>query len=291
MVVWKSGNAERDDHPTARRDDFLFECGLLIREAERLQTLALIQSPDAGKTLRVVPHPPPRQRPAWPAELNEAVEVALAAQQVRPPDGVTWADWSRVLAVRQAEANRPVTALRQLGPQLAPHEVLVTVDEILTRQPAPHHFWELRTARLTTSQGYRYVSGSGPDFLQQLLVMVLLALGSQSSLLLIADGARWIRAFFTDTLAIVADKSMILDWYHLLQKCREFCGHIADTPAAQADLRRRVSRRLWHGKVESALHLLEHYGSHTLDTQALDRFIAYLQVRHAFLPNYRQRRI
>ncbi len=177
-----------------------------------------------------------------------------------------------MLAVRQAEASRPVAELRHLGPQLAPDEVLVTVDEVLTRQAASHHFWELRTARLTTSQGYRYVSDSGPAFLQQLLAMVLLTLGAQPSLLLIADGAHWIRVFFTETLAGVADKQMILDWYHLRQKCRDVCRHIATTPAAQADLSRRLARRLWHGKVDSTLRLLERYRSHTLDPQALDRF-------------------
>jgi hypothetical protein len=219
------------------------------------------------------------------------VEQALAAHQVRPPDGVSWADWSRVLAVRQAEASRSVAELRQLGPQLAPNEVLLTVDEVLTRQAAPHHFWELRTARLTTSHGYRYVSGSGPTFLQQLLAMVLLALGTQFSLLLIADGARWIRDFFTQLLALVADKHMILDWYHLRQKCREVCRCIASTPDAQADLLHRLSRRLWQGKVDSALRLLQAYRSQALDPRARDRFIAYLLARQLFLPTYRQRRI
>ncbi len=181
--------------------------------------------------------------------------------------------------------------LRQLGPQLAANQVLVTVDEVLTRQPTPHHFWELRTARLTTPQGYRYISRSGPTILQQLLAMVLLALGTQCSLLLIADGARWIRDFFTQLLAVVANKQMILDWYHLRQKCRDVCRRIAATPAAVADLLRRLSRRLWQGKLDSALRLLERYRSQALDSLALDRFTAYLQARQPFLPNYRQRRI
>jgi hypothetical protein len=289
LLGWQTQDAEVLSDTTLRR--LVRKHGQLIREAEQLETLALTQQPEAGKTLQVVPHPPARRRPVWPAELNEAVEQALGAEQVRPPDGVSWADWSRVLAVRQVEASRPVAELRQLRPQLAPNEVLVTVDEVLTRQPAPHHFWELRTARVTALQGYRYVSGSGPTFLQQLLAMVLLALGTQFCLLFIADGARWIRDFFTKRLAVVAAKQMILDWYHLRQKCREFCRLIAATRDAQADLLRRLSRRLWNGKLDSALRLLEHYRLQALDSLALDRFIAYLQARQPFLPNYRQRRI
>jgi hypothetical protein len=58
--------------------------------------------------------------------------------------------------------------------------VLVTVDEVLTRKPQPHRLWELRTAREVTADGFRYLSGVGAPFLQQVLVMVLLALGATS---------------------------------------------------------------------------------------------------------------
>src|SRR5262249_39418506 len=154
-------------------------------------------------------------------ELNAAVDAALADAHVRPPVGVSWADWERVQAARRADTTRPVEDLRQLGPALEADQVLVTVDEVLTRKPEPHRFWELRTARIVTAEGYRYVSGLGASFLQHLLVMVLLALSTHQSLLLIADGARWIRAFFTETLAQIPTRTMILDWYHLAQKCLE----------------------------------------------------------------------
>jgi hypothetical protein len=41
-----------------------------------------------------------------------------------------------------------------------------------------------------TTRGYCYLSGIGAVFLQQLRVVVLLALGALGALLLIADGAR-----------------------------------------------------------------------------------------------------
>ena len=42
--------------------------------------------------------------------------------------------------------------------------MLVTVDAVLTRQAEPHHFWEVRTARIVTVDGYRYLSGVGRRF-------------------------------------------------------------------------------------------------------------------------------
>ena len=51
----------------------------------------------------------------------------------------------------------------------------------------------------------------GETFIQQLRLVVLLALGVSGSLLLIAAGVGWIRTFFTETLARIRDKAKILE--------------------------------------------------------------------------------
>jgi hypothetical protein len=113
--------------------------GQVIRLAEQEELAALLQHDDlATMALHVVPHQQPRRRAGWPAALNVAVDTALAAEQVRPPNGISWADWERVLAARRADTTRTVDDLRQLGPQLEANQVLLTVDEVLTRKPEPH---------------------------------------------------------------------------------------------------------------------------------------------------------
>ena len=97
----------------------------------------------------------------------------LAHEQLRPPDGVSWADWERVLAARRAEVASPIEDLRHLGPELETEQVLLTVDEVLTRRQALGEFLELRTARIMTEHGYRYLSGIGTAFLRRLHVAVL----------------------------------------------------------------------------------------------------------------------
>jgi hypothetical protein len=207
--------------------------GQIIRQAEQLEVTALATWDDlATLDLNLVPHGQMRRRAGWPAELNAAVDAALVSDQVRPPEGVSWADWDRVLAARRAEAC-PVEELRHLGPELEPEQVLLTVDEVLTRRPEVGHFLELRTARLMTATGYRYLSGVGARFLLRPQVAVFLCLGPLSSLLLIADGARWIRSFFTETLAMITDKTMLLDWHHLQQKCLELSSRICRGAAAK----------------------------------------------------------
>jgi hypothetical protein len=266
--------------------------GQIIRQAEQAEVAALTTRDGlATLDLTLVPHAQPRRRAGWPEALNAAVDAALAREQVRPPDGVSWADWERVLATRRAEATWPVEDLRHLGPELEPSQVLLTVDEVLTRRPEPGHFLELRTARIMTEQGYRYLSGMGAAFLPRLQVAVLLCLGPLNALLLIADGARWIRTFFTETLAALTDKRMILDGHHLKQKCLDLSSRICRGKAAKAQFLRRLYRRLWRGDVPGAIAVLEAERPQAKNAAKLDELIAYLQARGAWIPNYRQRRI
>ncbi|HSH79269.1 MAG TPA: UPF0236 family protein [Herpetosiphonaceae bacterium] len=111
------------------------------------------------------------------------------------------------------------------------------------------------------------------------------------SLLLISDGARWIRRFFSDTLAALTAKTMILDWHHLKQKCLELSSRICRGRLAKAHFLRRLYRRLWRGDVPGALAVLEAERPETKNEAKLDELIGYLQAREPWIPNYRQRRI
>ena len=42
-------------------------------------------------------------------------DAALTREQVRPLEGVSWADWERVLAARRADVPPPLETLRHLG--------------------------------------------------------------------------------------------------------------------------------------------------------------------------------
>ncbi len=120
---------------------------------------------------------------------------------------------------------------------------------------------------------------------------MFLGLGPLSALLLIADGARWIRSFFTATCATLSDKTMRLDWQHLKQKCYDLSSRICRGKLAKGQFLRRLYRRLWRGDVPGALAVLEAHRSETKNQAKLDELMGYLQARQAWIPNYRQRRI
>ena len=109
--------------------------------------------------------------------------------------------------------------------------------------------------------------------------------------MLIADGARWIRSFFSDILNAVTHKAMILDWHHLHQKCLELGSRICRSKAAKGQLLRRLYRRLWRGDVPGAVMVLEAQRCEARNEAKLDELIGYLRARAPWIPNYRQRRI
>jgi hypothetical protein len=222
--------------------------------------------------------------------LTAAVELALALEQPRPPEGVSWADWERVVAARRAEPDCPAARLRQLGPQLAPGEVLLLLDEVLAPARQRRHFQEVRTGRITTAAGTRYLSGVGAAFLAHVRTLVRLCLGRERPLLLIAHGARWIRNFFQEHLAALPGATMLLDWYHLQHKCADLGSRVCRSRPAKAQFLRRLYRRLWAGEVPGAIRFLEAYRPAAKNEAGLDTLINYLQARQAWIPNYRQRR-
>ena len=77
------------------------------------------------------------------ADCPTAASVLSGAQTAWPvycgarmsPEGLSWCDWERVRAARAEDATRSVTALRRLGPEVAPGQMLLVLDEVLT--PAP----------------------------------------------------------------------------------------------------------------------------------------------------------
>jgi hypothetical protein len=271
------------------------EHGQIVRKAEVAEAEMLIarfkQADSEAPTPRLVlPTRTPHRRPGWPAELSASVEEALIASSSAPPKGVSHADWERVLCARREEANSSVPALRLLGPQVTEDEVVVGVDEVLTRRPEKHRFNELRTARVLTARGGRYLSGTGASFLLVLTAYVLLCAGTNRSVLVLADGARWIRNWFFEISSNLRSCQLLLDWYHLRKKCHELGSMICRGRKAKAQLLRPVLRALWTGQFPTALSLLDAYRSEAKNVEKLDELLQYLRDRQPFLPHYAERR-
>lgn len=270
--------------------------GAALRAAEAAEVARWAADPKRSQCVpQWVPATPPRRRAAWLPALEAAVTAALAAASPTPPEGVTRADWERLLEVRREEAAAaqpaaPVGALRRLGPRVAPGQVVVSPDEVLVRRPQRRTWLELRTARVATAAGYRYLSGTGEAFLAQLELVLGVCAGSQGWVTLLADGGRWIAAFFRERLGGVAQAELLLDWYHLKRKCYVFASHLGRNRQARRALLAQLLRSLWVGDVATAVADLEAYRPQTCHEEKLDELLGYLRERAGTIPNYRERR-
>jgi hypothetical protein len=269
------------------------EHGGIARQAEASEVSELSASGDLSeKTPKLLPLDTPRRHPAWPGELHDAVEQALAEESATPPEGISQNDWDRVTAFqKQARDEVEASDLARLGPKVDDNQVAGFVDSIQVRRPEKRRFHELRTAKVVTSKGYRYVSGTDATFPGYLLLLIRLCLPEGGFLTLLADGAHWIREFYTECLCYIEYAELMLDWYHLAKKCKDLCCMIAKGREAKDALLSSLKRKLWYGKVADALSLLEAYRPQTRNEKRLYELIGYLRKHQAEIPDYNERRI
>ena len=264
--------------------------GQVLRQAEAAEVAELLKREDLSDLkAQLVPAREARRPAAWPEELTTAVEKALEQEDPEPPEGVRTCDWERVLTARRQE-RADVAKLRRLGPEVQPGQIVAATDDVEVRRPERRGKLYIRTARVATHEGFRYLSGRGDAVLDQLYLLLLLCGGLHSWVTLLGDGARWIRKFFIERLAAFTHKELVLDWYHLVKKCYELTSMICRGRKAKASLMGRLIPRLWRGQVTEATDLLESYRSECRNEGKLDELINYLTAREPYIVNYKERR-
>jgi hypothetical protein len=264
--------------------------GQVIREAEAAEVTELLERGDLSDLkAQLVPAHEVRRPAAWPEELSAAVEQALEAEDPQPPEGVRACDWERVLTARQEECA-DIAQLRRLGPEVQPGQIVAATDDVEVRRPERKRKLYIRTARVATREGFRYLSGCGETVLNQLYLLLLLCGGLQGWVTVLGDGARWIRRFFTQRLAGFTHKELVLDWYHLVKKCYELTSMICRGRKAKATLMGRLIPRLWRGQVDDAVAQLESYRPESRNEEKLNELISYLIARKPYIVNYQERR-
>jgi hypothetical protein len=116
------------------------------------------------------------------------------------------------------------------------------------------------------------------------LLVELGTLSGERTLLVLGDGAAWIRRWF-EGLGI-APKAMIVCWWHLRKRCYEHLSSAGGPKDRRRGLEKEVLGQLWEGKVDAASDRLRAAWEWVRNPKAVDELIGYLEERRGDLPDY-----
>ena len=253
------------------------------------------------------------QRERAHAVLDGASEaqLALLGPAVADPDAVTGlgdddlpfddseearAEWEQVQAEWIATGFpgcEPAFPVAQDEPRAVDEEfVIVEPDEVKTKaQPATgrKEIWTYTAVVLVAGLRYAFAEATAEGLWLQVsaLLLELGVLRGDRRLLILGDGAAWIRTWF-ESLGISL-KAMVLCWWHLRKRCYESMSSAGGPKDRRRAFEKELLEQLWKGEVDTAIQLLREAVEWVRNPAAVEELIAYIEKRRAYIPDYQQR--
>jgi hypothetical protein len=170
--------------------------------------------------------------------------------------------------------------------------VIVEPDEVKTKaQPATgrKEVWTYTAVVLVAGLRYAFAEATAEGLWLQVsaLLLQLGVLSGARRLLVLGDGARWVRAWF-ESLGIPL-QAMIVCWWHLRKRCYEQLSSAGGPKDRRRAFEKELLGQLWEGKVNAAIELLRGALEWVRNPAAVEELIAYLEKRRAYIPDYQQR--
>jgi hypothetical protein len=252
------------------------------------------------------------QRERAQAILSDAspAQLALLGPAVADPDALTgWdddppfddseeaqADWEQTQAEWIATGFpgcEPACPVAKGDPRVVDEDVvIVEPDEVKTKaQPSSgrKEVWTYTAVVLVA--GLRYcLSEATSEGLWLQVSALLLELGvlcGERRLLVLGDGAGWIRTWF-EGLGIDS-KAMVLCWWHLRKRCYESMSSAGGPKDRRREFEKKLLGQLWKGDVDAAIELLRGALEWVRNPTAVKDLIGYLEKRRVYIPDYEQR--
>src|SRR5512135_2652629 len=176
--------------------------------------------------------------------------------------------------------------------EVDPGFVIVEPDEVKTRaqlSTGRKEVWTYTAVVLVAGWRYWLAEATAEDLWFQVaaLLLELGVLRGERRLLVLGDGASWIRTWF-EGLG-VSPKAMIVCWYHLRKRCYEQLSAAGGPKDRRRALEVALLRHLWGGEVDAAVELLRGALEWVRNPAAVEDLIGYLEKRRVYLPDYEQR--
>jgi hypothetical protein len=171
--------------------------------------------------------------------------------------------------------------------------VIVEPDEVKTKAQATtgrKEVWTYTAVVLVAGLQYAFAEATAEGLWWQVsaLLLELGVLRDERRLLVLGDGAGWIRTWF-EGLGI-SSKVMISCWWHLRKRCYESMSSAGGPKDRRRAFEKELLGLLWRGQVEAAIGLLKGTQEWVRNPSAVEELIGYLEKRRAYIPDYEQRR-
>jgi hypothetical protein len=234
-----------------------------------------------------------------PEALRLFVPTPAQVEELAEPDGSHDGECEAVEAAAPAlmgfpggPTNYPEVE-RDHPREVDPGVVLVELDEVKVHAQA-------RTGRkevlaftglvMIAGQCWHFAAASGRELAYQVgaLLAVLGVHRDERRLLVLADGARWIREWF-EGLGL-GGGTMIVCWWHVVKRCQQDLSRACRGREQRREIESALLKELWHGRVDEAIKQLRSRSSEMRNEGVLEDLIGYLEARRDYLPDYEARR-
>jgi hypothetical protein len=170
--------------------------------------------------------------------------------------------------------------------------VIVEPDEVKTKaQPSSgrKEVWTYTAVVLVAGLRYGLAEATAEGLWLQVaaLLLELGVLCGERRLLVLGDGASWIRTWF-EGLGIDS-KAMVLCWWHLRKRCYESMSSAGGPKDRRRAFEKKLLGELWKGEVGAAIELLRGALEWVRNPTAVEDLIGYLEKRRASIPDYQER--
>jgi Uncharacterised protein family (UPF0236) len=295
MSDQSAGDSRADIGQSAGDEELLGRSTILEILHQEGEALIAAQRQRARSVLDGVPEAPLAL--LGPPAAEEVVEEPSDVPPCDDSEGAE-AEWEQTQAEWAAtgfpgcEPPFPVPVAPDQPRDVEPGCVIVEPDEVKTKaQPSTgrKEVWTYTAVVLVAGLSYALADATAEGLWLQVgaLLLELGVLRGERRLLVLGDGASWIRTWF-EGLGI-SPKAMIVCWWHLRKRCYEQLSAAGGPKDRRRALEKEVLGQLWQGKVDAAVDLLRGALEWVNHPQAVEDLIGYLEKRRAYLPDYQQR--
>jgi hypothetical protein len=233
------------------------------------------------------------------AALREVApdEPTLRAMQKNPvkyedPSAAVNVSIDDVLAKKQKE-HRERPRRTAAAPRDPP-----TPNECPAREPPPNASEDEKKRVHTTIAhvemlGRRRVFASAGALSTCLLVVAFLVANKRlrSTWMFFVDGQRSLQDLLLRVFAWQGTLQLLLDWYHVVKKCKEKLSEAMNNRHARNDAVKRILRPLWYGDVDTAIASARQLEpKHIKAVAAIEGLVGYLERNRSYIPCYAARK-